>query len=664
MSAAAQRAPHPARLLAALALLCAAALAVLLAGPAGQMLAGAGALPEPERLVLVNATLPRLAMALLCGAALGLSGALLQQVLRNPLASPTTLGIDAGARLALTLATLYAPAMIGWGRDLSALAGSAATTALVFALTRRQGFAPVPLVLSGLVVTLYCGALSAMLTLLESRYLVSLFIWGGGSLAQQSWDPALALSWRLAVLLPFVVLLLRPLRLLDLGEDGARALGLPVGALRLGAVALALLLSAFVTASVGVIGFVGLVAPLVARLAGARGLGTRLLASAAVGGLLLLLTDLGVQLAAGAASDFLPTGAVTAILGSPILLWLLPRLSLAARPPEAGRAPDGRPARSAQRLLAALGLGFGLLLLVALLLGRDPGGAWTWLRPEQFGAILPWRMPRVFACAAAGAMLGTAGLVLQRLTGNGMASPEVFGVSAGAAFGAAVALLAADTLLPGAGHLGAPLGAAVVLALVLAFAQRSGFAPERVLLAGVAINALLDALVGMLSATGDPRAVQLLSLLSGATGGLEAGDAGRAAFLAAAFLAAALLARRWLLVLPLGGPAAQALGLPLARARLALLFIVAGTSAGATVIVGPLSFVGLMAPHIATRLGARRPGPALAAAALVGAALIVTADFVGRTAAFPFQLPAGLLAALVGAPFLLVLLQGAKARSR
>jgi len=107
---------------------------------------------DVDRMVLLYATLPRLVIAILCGAGLGASGAILQQVLRNPLASPTTLGIDAGARLALALATLLAPTLLGIGRDLVALAGSALSTLLVFALVRRRGFTALSLVLAGLVV--------------------------------------------------------------------------------------------------------------------------------------------------------------------------------------------------------------------------------------------------------------------------------------------------------------------------------------------------------------------------------------------------------------------------------------------------------------------------------------------------------------------------------
>ena len=137
---------------------------------------------DPARMVLLYSTLPRLATALLCGAALSLSGVLLQQVLRNPIASPTTLGLSAGGNLALAVASLFVPSLIGFGRDLVALAGSSLAAGLVFFLGARRGFAPVSLVLSGLIVSLWCAAVASILILTNERYLASLFIWGSGSL--------------------------------------------------------------------------------------------------------------------------------------------------------------------------------------------------------------------------------------------------------------------------------------------------------------------------------------------------------------------------------------------------------------------------------------------------------------------------------------------------
>lgn len=251
---------------------------------------------DPLKMRLYYASLPRLALAALAGFALALAGALFQQVLRNPLASPMTLGISAGAHLALVVATLYFPDLLGAGRDLIALVGSGLVATLIMILGARRGFSPLSLVLSGLVVSLWCGALAAILSYLNDRSMTSLFIWGAGSLSTLSWDLPLSLGWKIGVLTLASLMLMRPLSLRDLGEETASALGLRLAHLRAAALAIAVALSAMVTSAVGVIGFIGLMAPVLARLMGARRVPHLLAASALIGAWLLLVTDAALQL--------------------------------------------------------------------------------------------------------------------------------------------------------------------------------------------------------------------------------------------------------------------------------------------------------------------------------------------------------------------------------
>lgn len=613
---------------------------------------------DPARLVLLYSDLPRLATSLLAGAALGLAGAILQQVLRNPLASPTTLGLSAGAKLSLSLATLYAPGLFVLGSDIIALFGSLAAGLLVMALGARRDFSPVTMVLAGLVVSLYCGALSALLILLNDRYLESLFIWGGGSLQQQDWSVPLALLPRLLVLAAVVALLVRPLELLSLPDEQVRSLGVRTSTLRWGGAAVALCLTAVVTSQVGVIGFIGLVAPTIARLCGARRFRQRLLWASLFGAALLWFTDQAVQIAAGSLSDFLPTGAVTALFGSPLLLLLLPRLRGQDRPqaPPRAAAVPGR-GRSSPVVLGVLLVLVSALSLMAVLGGRLPAGDWGLATGALLDEVMPWRLPRMLAALAAGLMLAAAGLILQRLTANEMASPEVLGVSAGATMGMAalVFLVTAPALPLQMGS--AALGALAVLLVILALGWRSGFAPERIVLAGIALNALLDAVVAVLSATGDPRALQLLNWIAGSTYGVTLETALPAVAVALLLLGLSCLTLRWLDILPLGRNAAQALGIAVQPARITLFSLAVLLTAAGTMIVGPLSFVGLMAPHIARELGLLRARSQLFGAVLAGAAVMVLADWIGRNLAFPYQLPAGLVSALVGAPFLMLLLR-------
>ncbi|CAE6960791.1 Fe(3+)-hydroxamate ABC transporter permease FhuB [Paraburkholderia domus] len=610
------------------------------------------------RMVLLYATLPRIAMAALCGAGLAAAGAIVQQVLRNPLASPTTLGVEAGARLALAIATIAAPYLLGVGRDLVALAGSAASTGLVFMLARRRDFQPVATVIAGLVIALFCGAFAALLVLVDARQMSAVFLWGGGSVSQQSWVPFKALALRLGGLFLLLLPLIRPLGLLDLGADGARTLGLPVKLLRVISIGIATGMTAFIVSMVGVIGFVGLVSPVLARLAGARRFGEQLVWSTVLGALILLIADTAIQILAGQVSEFLPTGAVTAVLGSPVLLVLLRQTKLAGQPSLAALAWRAPP-----RLLVRLvPLALVLLVVVSLLVGRGPAGDWS-ISSRAWEVVMTWRAPRLLASGAAGALLAVSGVVLQRVTRNELASAEVLGVSAGSLLAVALGLTIFGELGPLGEGAVAVGGGMLALVAVLAVGRQRGFAPDHMLLAGIAVSALADALVGALTTVDDPHAMRLLGWMSGSLAGVSLG-VGVAAMLAAlAALVIASTMSRWLEILPLGGEASSALGVDLPKARLSLLLLAAAASAAATPVLGPVTFIGLVAPHIVTTLGLRNVRSILAAAACTGAAIMIGADWVARTVTFPLQLPTGLVGALLGAP-ILVLLLNRKVRSQ
>ena len=611
--------------------------------------------PEPldvEAMVMAYSRLPRLCIGLLCGAALGLSGTLFQQVMRNPLASPSTIGVEAGAGFAIAAATLYLPALLGWSRDIVALSGGFLAVGLVFLIAGRFRFAPLAVVLGGLVVGFYLGAATTTLALLNEYRLSGLFVWGSGSLSQQDWRPALDLLPRLAVAGLAAGLLARPLVLLQL-DEAARGLGVRIALVRAAALAVAVALAGFTVSAVGVIGFLGLAAPSIARALGARRLVSRMIAAPLVGALLLTATDQVLQMLTGATGLFLPTGAVTAMLGAPALFILARRLR-ATQPQPGARATTLR--RIPSVWLIVLAGVVCALALAALVIGRDLDGAWVVEVGRGLDPFLPWRLPRIAGALAAGAMLAVAGVMLQRLTRNPMASPEVLGVSAGSAVG----LLAALFVLTAPGQIAltgfAALGAMATLGILLLGVRRRGLGGNQALLTGVALAAFLMALLSAVTATGDPRALLLMGWMAGSTYRIDAVGASVAVAIALAMLPVLPVLARQLDHLSLGAAHARALGIPVERSALLVLCGAGLLTATATLIVGPLSFVGLMAPHMARRLGFARCLPQLAAAALLGAAVMVTADLLGRTVHFPWQIPAGLLSALIGAPVLFILL--------
>ncbi len=607
-----------------------------------------------DQIIIVYGLLPRAAVALLCGAALGLSGALLQRLLRNPIADPSTLGISSGAQLAMVMATLYAPNLIESSRGLVALSGAGGAAALVLILGSRRDLDPVVMILGGLLISITAGALSAALVLSQGEYLMSLVAWNGGALSQQDWLTTRNLLIQLALGIVATAILARPLVILGLDDSSARSLGLSVGALRLAVVALAVWLAASVSAAVGLVSFVGLAAPSLVRLAGIRRTSSVLVASPIAGAFLLWLADGFVQLLSSSTGETFPTGAVTALLGGPLLLWLLPRLKL--RQPASQKS--GQLAHRLRQPIVWLAVLLAIIPLLALLilsLGRIPDG-WVISTGAVFKDLLPWRGPRLLAAASAGALLALAGTVMQRITGNPMAGPEVMGISGGAGVGFAAALYIFAA--PGPAELfgGAAIGAIVVLLAVTAYVLKRNIPTDRLLLAGIAISSLASAILSLLIATGDPRSWQILVWISGSSLSVTFTQSIVLAGLAIVILLVSLLCVRWLEILPLGDAMPLSLGLSERGSRIVLISLAAISTAAASMLVGPLSFVGLMAPHMARLAGFRRAATHLLAACLIGMLLMLVADWGSRTVTFPYEQPLGLFASLVGAPYLIWLI--------
>ncbi|MGW9197297.1 FecCD family ABC transporter permease [Micromonospora chersina] len=287
-------------------------------GDVVRALSGAG---TPYDLVVLDLRLPRAVLAALAGAAFGVAGTLIQSVARNPLASPDVIGVTQGAGLAATVAltsgaaaVLVAPA---------ALVGGLVAALLVFALGARHGLAAQRFVLAGVAVAFALRALTEVVMLAADPIDgLRAQLWLIGTLAGKGWTEAAWIAGTLAVLLPVLLWAGWALRSTALDDDTARGIGLRPVARRIGLAATGVLAAATVTAQVGAVDFVALVAPQVARRL-VRAERPPLLCSALLGALLLVLADLaGRRLFA---PTQLPAGVLTAAIGGPYLIFLLLR---------------------------------------------------------------------------------------------------------------------------------------------------------------------------------------------------------------------------------------------------------------------------------------------------------------------------------------------------
>lgn len=289
-----------------------------------------------------------------------------------------------------------------------------------------------------------------------------------------------------------------------------------------------------------------------------------------------------------------------------------------------------------------------------------------------------FRLPRAVIGVLVGAALAVAGALVQTVTRNPIATPDVIGVTAGASFGAVVTLLALGGTTFGYGGVaaglsavglpvGAIVGAFVAAALVLGLAANrrhvgERFSTRRVVLAGIVLHAAFIGLVHWGLASGDvDQASKAQVWLVGTLHGRGWEHVAGVAAAIAVFTPAILLLGRRLLGLQLGEASATTLGITVTRTQLmvfGLAFALTGTAVAAA---GPINFVALIAPQIARRVS-RRPYAPLLASALTGAALLLAADLIARLLVPGHELPAGSVTALVGAPYLLWLVVRSEGR--
>jgi iron complex transport system permease protein len=621
-----------------------------------------GAAPDDVVAVVQASRLPRLLAGVVVGAALAVSGVLLQAVTRNPLAEPATTGIAAGAHLALVIATLVGiPGGLLPQGGMAVLGGLLAGGVVLLAASGGE-VSPTRLVLAGVAVSLALSSVTAALLLVNEQQLTGLFLWGHGSLVQSGLERVEAFGPVLAVLVVAAWAMGRRLDVLGLGDAAAGALGASPAKTRLAATGLAVVLASGAVAIAGPIGFVGLAAPHLVRRFGGRTHRRLVGATAIWGGVLVLAADAAAQLLRpDTTSTELPTGVVTALLGAPLLVVIARSLAAGGGAGATGLAIRLRvPGWLVAVAIPLVLVGVAVTGLVVGDLPVSPGDAVAAVlgggEDLTRSVVVDLRLPRVLVAALAGACLASSGAVLQTVTRNPLADPGVLGVTAGAGVGALVVLLAVPAgptlLLP----LGAFVGGGLVMALAVAAAWRGGLAPDRLALVGIGMAATGAALIDLLVVRHPGQATQALNWLAGSTYGRGIDDVALLTWAPVVLIPLLVLAGRHLDLLGVGDDGARTLGLSVQRTRLVAVVLACALAAAAVGIVGDLGFVGLLGPHLARPLTGPGHRRFLPVAAALGALVVVVADVVGRSLFAPTEIPAGLVVSLVGTPFFLFLI--------
>lgn len=333
------------------------------------------------------------------------------------------------------------------------------------------------------------------------------------------------------------------------------------------------------------------------------------------------------------------------------------------------RSATGRVSLKIDRrtLLTVLALGGALLasMFVSLCLGSRPTPPLAVLQAIVFPArsdiafiVNELRLPRILLAALVGAALAVAGLILQGIVRNPLASPDIIGITGGASVAAVLFLT-----LQGAGlgiqwlPLAAMSGAAVVSLTLFALAWRRGVTPARLVLIGIGLAAAMGAMTTLMVVLNpDTTALRAYVWLTGSIYAAQWRDVLGMLPWVAVFVPLALVFARHMDVMALGDGLATGLGLNVGVSRFVLLLISVALAGSAVAFAGGLSFVGLIAPHIARRLIKRGFAGLVLVSSLVGALIVLYADVLGRVAFLPRDLPAGIFVSGIGAPFFVYLL--------
>lgn len=619
--------------------------------------------------VLWGSRVPRLAAGVAVGVALGVAGILLQSLARNALASPDTLGVTAGAYLAVTALAAFGIAVPVWASGAVAFAGGIVAAGIVLGLAGGAGSSTTRLILAGTALALAFQAATSTLLILFDEETKGLLAWGSGSLSQLGLTAFLQAAPVVVVVTVLALLLARRLDILTLGDDTASSLGVPIRSTRTIGILLAVTLTAVAVTLAGPMGFVGLCAPVLARLLTrvVPSLNRHVLlipASGLLGALVVILSDALLRALIGAeAAILIPTGVATTLLGAIVLVLMARRLRDAGPTREPPRVRFGVRSRLRFRItLALVALGVVGVLLLGLLGGHTwllTGDIALWLQgqaPAPIAFALDERAPRIVAAVVAGAALALSGAVIQGVSRNPLADPGILGVTGGGGLGA-VLVITSITSSTGGMIAGAVTGSLLAFALVYLLSWRGGLNADRFLLIGIGVSYFTVSLTTFLLLRSNPwDTPKIYTWLSGTTYGRVWEQVVPLAIVLVIAVPFVVMSRRELDVLSLDEDTPRLVGIRLEPVRLTLLLVAAVLAALSVTAIGVIGFVGLVAPHAARALVGARHSRVIPTAVLLGGLLVGIADTIGRTVIAPAQLPAGLVVALIGAPYFVWLL--------
>lgn len=609
--------------------------------------------------LLWYSALPRYMAAIMAGSSLALAGCLFQESSRNPLASPNLLGIGAGAHLALIVSIVFFPTLIGPPKILASLIGGGVAACIVFGLTYKHSD-PIRIIFAGVAISFSLSALAAILSLYFDQSVSGMFLWGAGDVEQQGWLNV-AILWKyLIMIIIWVFMISKVIRLYSLGDEMAQTLGVPVDLMRWSMIGLGVVLTACAVTLVGPISFIGLFVPNILRVLGFPIGKTFISLCLVLGALVLLLADTITIVIEKYAYVNFPVGVLTAMLGAPILLWALLKLN--------------RPSVNEDNKIVIRGLSKAvnmyyifIFAFVAILAGFLFSDGMSIIKSIADGSLfaigslnhflyIDITLPRILLAVLAGGTLALSGLLFQGVIQNVLASPEVLGISQGATCMALMLLLFIPQSTWWSIQLAAFVGGIVAFLIVMFLSKKLKFNPLQLAMIGISLGALYAAINAGLLAISGLQSAEVLRWLTGSFYGHGWQDVYHLGLIIIFTLPLCYFLSPWITSLSFGAEKAQTLGINIFAARFVLLFLATLQTSAVVASVGMLGFVGLMAPHLARMLGLTNPRKLVIVSFLIGSILTVFSDILSTWIFAPVEIPAGLIAPIIGTFYLLFLL--------
>ncbi|HDZ4936356.1 TPA: iron ABC transporter permease [Campylobacter jejuni] len=585
--------------------------------------------------VFLNYNLSRFFMCLLCGFLLAFSSLILRIVMQNPLASDTTLGVAPSASFAILIATLFFPSFLNISKVLMGFAGAFSVLFLIFIFMLKRRLNSTSIILLGLISGMIFGALSSLLMLFYPEESKAFLLFNSGYFTQNGFKDVVEFFCYAGVALVSLYFFIPYFKILNLGDELASSVGQNIFYVKFFALCLSAYFITLVVSFVGVISFLGLFASVFVEFFKIKNIRKEFIICGFLGFFLLFVVDLLLQILQILKGVNLPTGGVLALIGSPLLIFAVFRML------KETFNDDIYISCCFKEKYVIVGLILLVLMLFFLNLYFDFSTLNFKNMPDE---ILALRLNKLAILLLCGILLALVGFILQKLSFNPMASPEMLGINSGASLGVLFALYFSLEYI----QIFAIIGALLVLCFLFFLSVQFNINMQKIILIGIAIMFFVDALGKIFLASGDFKAYVFLAYTQAGLINIDENLSLSLLIYTGIFLFILYILYPSLKIFSLGENCALSVGLNITKVRIIFLSLSAFACALSALCIGPFSFVGLLAAHIVRLLGIKKLYNQLLSTALLGICLMFLAYFISKIALFPYEIPLGIVATLLG----------------